>query len=197
MGAHQCIDCQAEEDSKGPRPVRKVAADSKPPRCATHARALKVRQRKRARANHVERTYDISAEDNHALYIYQGGKCWICRKATGASKALAVEHDHADDWVRGRCCSTCNQFITRQLGEDPEAARRLVRYFSGDTPYRRMLAERWLRRGVAPALTGIVVLRLEMASETLISVVWAVAGKPMLPVLVRLDDLASMATPKS
>lgn len=191
---HPCIDCRKDP----PATIRKIAtAEGEPARCRAHLTAFKVRQRKNKRANHVERTYDISAEDNHALYIYQGGKCWICRKATGASKSLAVEHDHADDWVRGRCCSTCNQFITRQLGEDPEAAQRLVSYFSGDTPFRRMLAERWLRRGVAPALSGIVVVALELTSETLVSIVWTVAGKPMLPVLVRLDDLASMATPKS
>lgn len=111
----------------------------------THLRRFTTRQRQQNRASHVERTYDISAKDAGDLLVYQGGRCWICGKASGASKLLAVEHDHADDWVRGRCCSTCNQFLTRQLGDDPEKAQRLVGYLSGDTPYRRMLAERVIK----------------------------------------------------
>jgi hypothetical protein len=139
---HECIDCRKEP----PASVRKIAtSDGEPKRCTSHLRKFTTRQRQQARASGIERKYDISAPDAGALLVYQGGKCWICRKATGASKALAVEHDHADNWVRGRLCSTCNQFITRQLGDDPNAALRLVNYLSGDTPYRQMLAARWVQ----------------------------------------------------
>jgi hypothetical protein len=147
---HECIDCAHDESMISKRPRKIVTADGEPKRCTSHLRKFTTRRRQLARGSHVERTYDISAPDAGALLVYQGGRCWICRKATGASKALAVEHDHADDWVRGRLCSTCNQFITRQLGDDPNAALRLVQYLSGDTPYRRMLAERLIRE-MAPA----------------------------------------------
>lgn len=141
MGSsHICKDCIADP----PKTVRKIASEVGPPLCATHLRMRKVTRRKRARARHVERTYKISADDNAALYVYQGGKCWICQKATGAVKQLAVDHDHADDWPRGRLCGECNQFIGQRLGDDPKAARRLLEYLSGDTPYRRMLAQRLL-----------------------------------------------------
>lgn len=140
---------------KAPRKI--ATADGEPPRCLTHLRAKRVRDRKRKRAAAVESTYDITAADNHELYLYQGGRCWLCKKATGASKSLAVDHDHATDEVRGRLCSTCNQFLGRQLGDDPEAARRLVAYLSGDTPYLRMLVERELRR-VWPTFTGLETL---------------------------------------
>lgn len=141
---HQCIDCKAEP----PASVRKIVTpDGEPKRCTTHLRRFTTRQRQLKRGSHIERTYDISAADAGALLVYQGGRCAICGRATGASKLLAVEHDHADDWVRGRCCSTCNQFLTRQLGDDPAKAQNLVRYLSGDTPYRRMLAERLLGAG--------------------------------------------------
>jgi hypothetical protein len=141
---HQCIDCR-KEDPDGTRwRIRKLDTE-RPARCYTHQRRFLTRQRQQARGRSVERTYDISAADNGALLVFQNGRCWICRKATGASKLLATDHDHADDWVRGRLCSTCNQFIGRQLGDDPNAAARLVGYLSGDTPYRRMLAERLIR----------------------------------------------------
>jgi hypothetical protein len=141
MTEHECIDCRKDPPAR----VRKIATpDGEPKRCTTHLRRFTTRQRQQARGRHVERTYDISAADAGALLKFQEGRCWICRKATGASKLLAIEHDHADDWVRGRLCSTCNQFIGRQLGDDPNAAARLVGYLSGDTPYRRMLATRML-----------------------------------------------------
>lgn len=147
---HRCIDCRAEDNPGQPRKI--VTPDGEPKRCTTHLRRFKTRQRQSARGRAVERTYDISAKDAGDLLVFQGGRCWICRKATGASKLLAIEHDHADNWVRGRLCSTCNQFITRQLGDDPNAALRLVQYLSGDTPYRRMLASRWVRQhfGITP-----------------------------------------------
>lgn len=134
MTEHLCIDCRKDP----PKTVRKVVADS-PARCDTHQRLHATRQRKQARARQVERTYDISAIDNHALFLLQGGRCWLCRKATGATKSLAVDHDHATNEVRGRLCGPCNQFIGK-LGDDPEAARRLVAYLTGDTPYRRLKA---------------------------------------------------------
>lgn len=141
----RCLDCS-------PDTRRRVlaTADNEAPRCATHLRAFKVRQRKQAQASAVQRTYDLSPEDNHALFMLQGGKCWLCQKATGATKSLAVDHDHATSEVRGRLCGPCNQFIGRALGDDPEAARRLVAYLMGDTPYRRMKASQTLaqREGV-------------------------------------------------
>lgn len=141
---HKCVDCKA--GGGGIRPRKIATAEGETPLCATHRTERKVAKRKKARASSVERKYDISADDNQALYVYQNGRCWICQKATGASKNLAVDHDHADDWVRGRLCSTCNQFIGRQLGDDPRKAERLMRYLKGDTPYRRLLAERWIRK---------------------------------------------------
>ena len=133
---HPCVDCrEGPEAPSRPRPL----ADGTN-RCATHLRAFRTRQRKQARARQVERTYDITAADNHELFLFQGGRCWLCRKATGATKSLAVDHDHATDEVRGRLCGPCNRFIGT-LGDDPEAARRLVAYLSGDTPYRRLKAK--------------------------------------------------------
>lgn len=146
MAWHRCLDCKTE-DPDNTRPVRNVATSpTLPPRCETHRRAFDKRQRKQARDRAVERTYDLTPEDNHALFLLQGGRCWLCRKATGATKSLAVDHDHATGEVRGRLCGPCNQFIGK-LGDDPEAARRLVSYLTGDTPYRRLKAQQTLAEG--------------------------------------------------
>lgn len=156
----ECIDCRAESDGTPQRPRKIVTGEGEPKRCTTHLRRFTTRQRQQARGRHVERTYEISATDAGALLKFQEGRCWICRRATGASKSLAIEHDHADDWVRGRLCSTCNQFIGRQLHDDPNAAMRLVHYLSGDTPYRRLLASRWVLKnfGVQPSIDNVRVV---------------------------------------
>lgn len=187
MTGHLCIDCKADP----PATVRKiVTADGESKRCTTHLRRFKTRQRQQARGRSVERTYDISAADNGALLVFQGGRCWICRKATGASKLLATDHDHADNWVRGRLCSTCNQFIGRQLSDDPNAAARLVQYLSGDTPYRRMLAVRLLEsRSFDPDPATVYVQENVIWFRRRGTVGWS--SIPATP-----DDLASFATPK-
>lgn len=165
MTEHQCIDCKAEDPGPIPmRPIRKIPDDvirrGPPLRCHTHQRAHVQRSKKQARARQVERTYDITETDNYALYLLQGGRCWLCQKATGAVKSLAIDHDHATNEVRGRLCGPCNQFIGR-LGDSPEAAQRLVAYLTGDTPYRRLKAQQAIsQHQQRPGTASVVVHRV-------------------------------------
>ena len=181
MADHQCIDCKAGRGGIRPRPIVEGVT---PARCRTHLREFNTRQRKQARARQVERTYDITAEDNHELFLFQGGRCWLCRKATGATKSLAVDHDHVTNEVRGRLCGPCNQFIGK-LGDDPDAARRLVSYLTGDTPYRRLKAQQTLE---AAEFHGRV-LSISPASLGALYAMWQpeIGGQPYLT-LVRLPD---------
>lgn len=186
---HICIDCRKEP----PATVRKIITDEgEPKRCTTHLRRFQTRQKQLKRASHVERTYDISAADAGALLVYQGGRCAICGTATGASKLLAVEHDHDDNWVRGRCCSTCNQFLTRQLGDSPAKALNLVQYLLGDTPYRRMLAERWIRTSYDGPIDQIRIT-VDPGNDV---VVWFLAEGTWNSWSTTLDNLAAFAVPK-
>jgi Recombination endonuclease VII len=80
--------------------------------------------KQRARERHVLRTYGVTPDMHAALAEYQGGRCWGCRRATGASKALAVDHDHRTGEVRMLLCSTCNRLIGH-FRDDPVALVRL------------------------------------------------------------------------
>lgn len=160
MADHECIDCIAAGPLATYRPRRVVTAADQPKRCASHQQLHVKQTRKRARARSIERTYGISAEDAHELFLLQLGRCWLCQRATGATKSLAVDHDHQTGEVRGRLCGPCNQFIGR-LGDDPEAAKRLVGYLTGDTPYRRLKARQTIAAGCAPgAAEAIRVFRV-------------------------------------
>jgi hypothetical protein len=122
-----CKDCRAE----GIASVRLVKAPG--PRCVTHMRAKKKADRRRAHGLYVERTYGISSDRYWKLYDEQGGKCFICQRATGRSKNLAVDHDHSccpELPACGKCCrallcSPCNQLLG-QLRDDPLAALRVI-----------------------------------------------------------------------
>jgi hypothetical protein len=101
--------------------------------------------------------YGITPDEYRALYYAQGGRCYVCRKASGRTRRLGVDHDHLTGEVRGLVCTgslnamTCNRLIaiyTRDallrgaamLSDPPPARAVLVAMRGGD---------RWL-----PLLTG-------------------------------------------
>jgi hypothetical protein len=71
--------------------------------------------------------YGITSEQYKALYEAQGGVCYICQRATGKRKRLAVDHDHKTGYVRGLLCSPCNNILAH-LRDDLLAAYRVVEY---------------------------------------------------------------------
>lgn len=128
----RCKDCYAEllagEISKMPnRPALEQG-----PRCSTHWRKV-VRERKAA--NHekrVQKVYGLKKGEYARLYEFQRGRCALCRRATGESKKLAVDHCHSSGAPRGLLCSICNKWI---LGY---AARDRVSFFERCIGYLRM-----------------------------------------------------------
>lgn len=74
------------------------------------------------RASSWLRSFGITPEQYEQIKDQQGGRCAICQTATGATKALAIDHDHSctqghdpkrgcPDCVRGCLCSSCNQIL--------------------------------------------------------------------------------------
>ena len=64
------------------------------------------------------------------MYEFQGGTCALCRRATGARKRLATDHDHVTGLVYGLCCGPCNKDV---LG----ISRRDIAYFERCIEYLR------------------------------------------------------------
>lgn len=138
-----CKDCRADIAAFDagdrarviPSTVRPIVANSGG-RCATHWRAEKARRKAAAHEKRVQKVYGLAEGDYADLYAYQGGKCAICRRATGRSKRLAVDHDHQTGEVRGLLCSTCNKIIGF-LRDDRAAVYRMYAYL-GDPPARAL-----------------------------------------------------------
>lgn len=96
------------------------------PRCTTCHRAFKKATKARAHEKRVCDVYGLKPGEYEKLYVYQGRKCFICRRATGASKRLAVDHNHETGEVRGLLCKSCNHDL---LGKyNVEALYRAIHY---------------------------------------------------------------------
>lgn len=105
-------------------------------------RALKAARAARSARAHelrVMRVYGLPEGAYSALYEAQGGRCAICQWATGRTKRLAVDHNHATGEVRGLLCGPCNQTIGR-LRDAAEAFDRAAAYLR-NPPARAVLAK--------------------------------------------------------
>lgn len=118
MPRDQCKDCGSH--------TRKL--DKPGPRCATCWRAEVLKRKARAHAQAIERKYGYTIEQYDALYKAQGGVCYICGKATGKKRRLAVDHDHKTGKVRGLLCKVCNRFIIGYARDSIEMLERAVNY---------------------------------------------------------------------
>lgn len=97
------------------------------PRCATCHRDRKAALREASWARGIKERYGITPEQYWALYEAQGGTCYICERATGKVRKLAVDHDHKTGYVRGLLCKPCNSVLAH-LRDDVLAAYRLNMY---------------------------------------------------------------------
>jgi len=87
------------------------------------------------RKNLLFRKYGITPLEYEILKGFQGNCCYICRVATGATKALAVDHDHKKEIngvvtresLRGLLCGPCNH-ILGMARDDPDFFVRAIEY---------------------------------------------------------------------
>ena len=141
-----CKDCLAEihpdlqGTALGDQKARRRPAPHPGPRCTTHHRAFVKAGKVRAHGRRVASTYGITPEQYRELYNAQGGRCAICRRATGRTRRLSVDHDHkagcahpqdtgCPACVRGLLCRPCNTIVGR-LRDDPQAFARGAAYLT-------------------------------------------------------------------
>lgn len=109
--------------------------------------------------------YEITPAEYRAMYRAQGGRCYGCRRASGKSKRLGVDHNHLTSEVRALLCTgsltanTCNRAIAIY---SRDALMRLAAVLSDPPPARAVLAA--IRSGesdpLIPSLVGNPSFRL-------------------------------------
>lgn len=71
--------------------------------------------------------YGLSTTAYDAMFLAQGGLCWICRQCPKGR--LVIDHDHRTHIVRGLLCRRCNVGIAN-FDEDSDSLRRAIEYLS-------------------------------------------------------------------
>jgi hypothetical protein len=124
-----------DDPAHGKRPAPYVG-----PRCSTCHRRRRVALSIAAHARRLLAKFRITVDQYAAIYLAQGGVCYVCRRATGATKRLAVDHDHwiaetlcdhptdegCPQCIRGLACGPCNQDVLGRLGGRPETYERIA-----------------------------------------------------------------------
>jgi hypothetical protein len=106
--------------------------------CPTCKRVNKKAAAKRAHSARIFKTYGITGEQYDQLYELQGGKCAICVTSTGASKRLAVDHNHDTGEVRGLVCGRCNHNLLGAAHDTTDILKRALEYLL-NPPARKLL----------------------------------------------------------
>lgn len=111
---------------------------SKPgPRCATCYRVVLAARRRAAHEKRVQGMYGLQPGEYEDQLEYQDGYCFICLRARGGRRRLAVDHHHGSGTVRALICGPCNKMLAHARDsvevfyrailvlEDPPAVRNL------------------------------------------------------------------------
>lgn len=130
-----CRDCW-EEGGAAPRVMRPTPHPG--PRCVTHHREVVKARKAAAHEKYVQSTYGLLEGEYDRLYRLQSGVCAICKRATGATRKLSVDHDHATGAVRGLLCRPCNDMLGHARDSDMFFYR--AANYLQSTPYARMKA---------------------------------------------------------
>jgi hypothetical protein len=131
-----CKDCKQELIDGKIKKLPKRPAVNPGPRCTTHWRAEVRRRKADNHEKRVQDTYGLEKGEYAQLYAFQGGLCALCRRATGASRRLSVDHDHATGDVRGLLCRPCNTLLGHAR-DKLSFFRRCISYLAY-SPYRAM-----------------------------------------------------------
>jgi hypothetical protein len=99
------------------------------------------RRREAARKRNLKVRHNMTPEQYDELLGFQNGVCYICRRAKGATRSLAVDHNHAvarevctheheqsciECW-RGLLCGRCNDMLAHAR-DDTKVFARAIEY---------------------------------------------------------------------
>ena len=125
----ECVDCAAHREALGrPRPTNLRPAPYggvRTPLCASHFRARKKLSKSGSHERRVQKVYGLKPGEYGQMYLAQGGKCAICRRADGSTRRLSVDHDHRTGLARILACRPCNDMLGHAR-DDPEFFRRAI-----------------------------------------------------------------------
>jgi hypothetical protein len=125
------------------RPLTKLRIEQNKRKCGPCEAKAKRAAKARTHERMAGKLYGLLPGDYARMYEAQGGRCAICRRATGKTKRLATDHDHmignTREAVRGLLCSLCNRMVGNAR-DDPEFFERAAEYLR-HPPAREVLSD--------------------------------------------------------
>lgn len=73
--------------------------------------------------------FGVTEDEYNEILMFQNGVCAICKEKCREGKALAIDHNHATNYVRGLLCRQCNTALG-MLREDPAIVKRAENYLT-------------------------------------------------------------------
>jgi hypothetical protein len=140
--ARKCCDCDSpaapdrarcQPHLDRARKYQRAWARNNPEKVAARKAYNKARYPRKHRNWVLKSTYGITVDDYDALMEQQNGVCAICLKpetvigSGGEVKALAVDHCHKTNRVRGLLCNNCNRALGL-LNDEIDLLRAAVGY---------------------------------------------------------------------
>lgn len=129
MAEKECKDCKAERERRGDPPPSRPRKIKRAGRCHTHDVQFRRAQKSGAHERRVQQVYGLPPGAYDRLYLFQAGLCAICRRASGKTRRLSVDHDHKTGLVRGLVCRPCNDFLG-WIRDNPEVGKFLSNYLT-------------------------------------------------------------------
>ncbi len=116
--------------SSSKRAKAKIYREANRKRLSAYQRTLRRTQPDRVKGYELKKDFGITLEYYNDLRDEQGGVCAICSEGNSSGRALAVDHDHNTNKVRGLLCDRCNRGLGL-LGDDPGRLKRAASYIGG------------------------------------------------------------------
>lgn len=111
------------------------------PRCKSHHLVARALRQEATRQRLRQMRYGITPDQHAAILEVQDGVCAICRRATGRTRALSVDHDHrhpepdSAQAVRGLLCRPCNDLLGH-VRDSQDVLLRAVAYLNHPPAHR-------------------------------------------------------------
>ena len=97
-------------------------------RCMKRKPHRKESTKKNQRNYYLKKNFGIDLEEYNKIFAEQKGKCRICGKhQTELKRALAVDHDHETEIVRGLLCGRCNLGLG-YFKDNTELMKKAIKY---------------------------------------------------------------------
>lgn len=112
--------------------IDKRYAQANPEKCRAKHKRWQKRYPEKVNAHRLKKRYGLTMDKYHALLNFQNDACALCKRHKSMNElGIHVDHNHANERVRGLLCPSCNQALGL-LQDNPELCKLAALYLVDD-----------------------------------------------------------------